>query len=154
MEKNRGYEERGEGSESLINSAFLDARRRSELQSAISSALITPLSFSEVDREFYYVLAFNSLVQLFCEISPKLAQKEIDDIVKLQEEIQELIDNNDIFKNQYSDGMIVGKMLDQEKWKVLRKKITNFNFSIKRLVDTRGFGSPDKLDPKKSIMEM
>jgi len=143
-----------QGSESLINSAFLDARRRSGLQTAIATCLITPLSFSVEDNSYHYVLAFNSLVQLFCEISPKLTQPEIDTIIELQNEIQEIIDNNNIFKNQYIDGRLIGKVLDQENWKKLRTKLYEFNLAIKRLVDARGFGSPDKLDPRKAIMNM
>ena len=143
-----------QGSESLINSAFLDARRRSGLQTAIATCLITPLSFSVEDNSYHYVLAFNSLVQLFCEISPKLTQPEIDTIIELQNEIQEIIDNNNIFKNQYIDGRLIGKVLDQENWKKLRTKLYEFNLAIKRLVDARVFGSPDKRNPRKAIMDM
>ena len=143
-----------QGSESLINSAFLDARRRSGLQTAIATCLITPLSFSVEDNSYHYALAFNSLVQLFCEISPKLTQLEIDTIVELQNSIQDMVDENNIFKNQYNDGMLIGKIVNQEKWKELRNKLYLFNLAIKRLVDTRGFGSPDKRNPRKAIMDM
>lgn len=143
-----------EGSESLINSAFLDARRRSGLQTAIATCLITPLSFSVEDNSYHYILAFNSLVQLFCEISPKLAQIEIDDISMQQEEIQELIDTKIIFLNRYSDGRFIGRIVHRENWKELRTKLDKFNLAVKQLVDSRGFGSPDKRDPKKAIMNM
>jgi len=143
-----------EGSESLINSAALDAIRRSKLQAAASSYLITPLTFSQEDKSYHYVLAFNSMCQLFCEISPKLSQKEIDSIIKGQEEIQEMIDKNNIFKSRFDYSRVVGTILMQENWKQLRKKLWDFNLSIKRLVDARGFGSPDKADPRKAVLNM
>lgn len=143
-----------EGSESLINSAALDAIRRSKLQAAASSYLITPLTFSQEDKSYHYILAFNSMCQLFCEISPKLSQPEIDSIIEEQDKIQNMIDKNDIFKSRFDYSRVVGTILLQENWKLLRKRLWDFNLAIKRLVDARGFGSPDKADPRKAILNM
>ncbi len=143
-----------EGSESLINSASLDAKRRSMLQAAASSYLITPLNYSFEDQSYHYFLGFNALCQLFIDISPKLSQPEIDSIITKQVEIQDIIDKEDIFKSRYDYGRATGTILNQANWKKLRKELWNFSLAIKRLVDARGFGSPDKSDPTKSVLEM
>jgi len=154
MVKNTFEQTEKEGSESLINSASLDAKRRSMLQAAASSYLITPLNYSYEDKTYHYVLGFNAMCQLFVDISPKLSQTEIDGIMKKQETIQEMVDLNNIFKGKYDGRMIVGTMLNHKNWKILRKELWVFSLSIKRLVDSRGFGSPDKSDPRKAVLEM
>lgn len=143
-----------EGSESLINSAMLDARRRSMIQASIVYHMMSPLLFSEEEETYHYEMAFRSMCNFLMEISSKLSSEELEVMNKTRKRIQEYIDNNQVFKPRYNSvGKPEGKMINTQVWKILREDLFLFALKLKRLGDERGFGSPSKKDPKKSIIE-
>lgn len=154
MEKREfmGVIEGSEGSESLINSAMMDARRRSILQSLFSFGSTNPLSFDYDEGLYNYEIAFNSLKNMVVEIASKLSLAELKDVVQDKEDIEEFLDSEPIWKQIYNEDRPNGKKLNFENWKELRKKIFDFAVKLKILSDKRGLGSPDKPDPRKAII--
>jgi hypothetical protein len=143
----------GEGSESLINSAFLDAKRRSLLQSSINYHLVNPLLYDEEMKSYFFEIAFSSMNNLLVEISPKLSKEELKEMTDKRKKIQNFLDTKEIFLKRYDDfNRVSAKILNKENWNFLREELFEFSLSLKRLGDTHGFGSPDKLDPRASII--
>lgn len=155
MEKKKFEEDMlGEGSESLINSAFLDARRRSFLQSSIVYYMGSPLLFEEEQNCYHYELALQSMCGLLIEISPKLSTDELDEMISMRKELQEFVDTKQIWQRRFDTalGRYEGKLLNRVNWKELREGLFEFSLKLKRLGDTHGFGSPDKDDPRAAVI--
>ena len=131
------------GKESEFNEAFLKMRRLHESQSWATRAQQMKDNISWL----------NACCAIFKEIIGKMGEKE-ENIIKTKiEKISIKISQNNRVKSSYS-GPIFMKPNSNGDYKNVESQLFDLELNLRKLIDKHGFGSPDKKDINKAVLEM
>lgn len=142
-------EETPKGKYSEWNEGDYKNLRLHQAQEIINRSQINPLIKISVDesgiRKYGYEFWYAGINILFGEGMQKYNQTEYDEVTKLRDEIEKLIDETDICK--ITEGIKNRTTcINIDNWKTLRKKLREFEHKVKHYNDEHGLSTRNKTD--------
>jgi len=132
-----------EGEISNFNEAAFRMMRIHEEQREKNFAMKDLLGVHPIYGKYNYLLWADCLFILFREGYSKYSAQEHEEVNKLKEEIEEIIDNNHIIKVRKEGNKRI-KTTNYEVWKVLKKKLEEFEYKVKLYNEKHGLGGENK----------
>lgn len=133
-----------------FNQAVLQMNRLNKLIDRIHDCSINILEYNQLLLDYNYKIIFISLNSLREEIWSKLTKEEREDIVKLKNSIEFLLENYPIHRplRNRKFPYDVKTNIDSTSSKIVLKLLDEYKLKIMDLMDEHGFGNPDQDIPQ------
>jgi len=139
-----------------FNQAGYSQIRIHELFSRIDRLSINPLFMNQDFGSYNYEIIFRDLCSVFTTISSKLHETELEEVLKLRNEIKTLIKSNPAFIMQGVRDLYGNKKQSMKfnngDWEIINDKLFFLRLKLEKQMDKHGFGNPSKKDINTSVI--